>query len=284
MTRLACPRAALAALLLLLGCEDPLKDAQVLEEPRILGVRLAAAGDQSSLEPGQDASLEVLLAGPEGLLAARLAYQLCEAAESERGVPYCAGAVLAEATVALDGSPIALMVPADIAPDARLAVLGTACLAAEPRLAADPLDWSCSDGQPGLRFSFDARVSSPDSVNLNPDLSRVSLSISGVAVPPGTGQAATCDGDNSIVAADAVHQVAFELGEGAREAGESLQISHFSSRGRFERHYSFVAPEQQPEVRLSWSAPSASTTLQQYLVARDGRGGVSWLSFNLCAD
>lgn len=284
MSHLNCSLAALTALLLLLGCEDPLKDAQMLEEPRILGVRLAAAGDQSSLEPGQDAELEVLLAGPEGTLAARLAYQLCEAAESERGVPYCASTVFTEATVDLDGTPIALAVPAEFEPGARLAILGVACLDAEPQLAPDPMDWSCSDGQPGLRFSFDARSSSPDVVNLNPDLSQVSLSISGVAVPPTTGRAANCDGDNSVVAADAMHQVSFELGDGAREAGESLQLSHFSSRGRFERHYSFVAPEQQPEARLAWRAPKANTTLQQYLVVRDGRGGVSWLSFSLCAD
>ncbi|HYJ08788.1 MAG TPA: hypothetical protein VEX18_07255 [Polyangiaceae bacterium] len=283
MSHLGCSRAMLAALLLI-GCEDPLKAAQVLEEPRILGVRLVAAGDQSSLEPGQDAELEVLLAGPEGMLSARLAYQLCEAAESERGVPYCAGTAFTEATVDLDGTPIPLAVPSEVEPGARLAVLGVACLDAEPELAPDPIDWSCSDGQAGLRFSFDARSSSPDVVNLNPDLSQVSLSISGVAVQPTTGRPANCDGGNSIVAADAMHQVSFELGEGAREAGESLQLSHFSSRGHFERHYSFVAPEKQPEARLSWRAPHAGTTLQQYLVVRDGRGGVSWLSFSLCAD
>lgn len=283
MSGRVCSRAALVALLSL-GCEDPLKAAQVLEEPRILGVRLAAAGDQSSLEPGQDAELEVLLAGPEGRVAARLAYQLCLAAESERGVPFCAGAVLLEDTVALDGSPIALAIPAELEPGAPLALLGIACVAAEPRLTGDPLDWSCSDDEPGLRFSFDARSSSPDAVNLNPDLSRVSLTISDVAVPPSTGQAADCEGATAIVAADVVHEVVLELGEDAREARESLQLSHFSSRGRFERQYSFVSAEQAPAARLAWRAPSAGTPLEQHLVVRDGRGGVSWLSFSLCAD
>ncbi len=283
MSRLACSRAALAAIVLA-GCEDPLKDAQALEEPRILGVRLAAAGDHSSLEPGQDAELEVLLTGPEGSLAARLAYQLCEAAESERGVPYCAGNALVEAVVDLDGTPITLAVPAELKPAVRLAVLGIACVSADPRLAPDPLDWRCSDGQPGLRFSFDGRSRSPDTINLNPDLSQVSLSVSGVAVPADTRQAPDCDDETPIVAADVAHEVAFELGEIAREARESLQLSHFSTRGRFERHYSFVAAEQAPAARLSWRAPSAGTALQQYLVVRDGRGGVSWLSFSLCAD
>jgi hypothetical protein len=278
----ACSLIALVVLLSL-GCEDPLKVAQVLEEPRILGVRLTAAGAQSSLEPGQDAELELLLAGPEGRVAARLAYQLCEAAESERGVPFCMGAALVEGIVALDGSPIALAIPAELEPGTPLALLGIACLAAEPRLTGDPLDWSCSDGEPGLRFSFDAHTSSPDAVNLNPDLSGVSLTISGVPVRPSAGQGVDCEGA-PIVAADIEHEVTFELGEDAREARESLQLSHFSSRGRFERHYSFVAPEQQPEARLSWRAPSAGTTLEQHLVVRDGRGGVSWLSFSLCTD
>lgn len=275
--------ATAAGLLLLAGCEDPLKTAQVLEEPRILGVRLAGPDDRATLEPGQTATLEVLLAGPEGRVGARLAYRLCEAAASERGVPYCEAEPFAEATVDLDGTPLAIDVPVELEPAARLALLGIACLEGEPQLAADPLDWSCDGGDAGLRFSFDAESSSNKAGNLNPDLSELTLSLSGIALSPATAPAA-CERGTAVLLADATHDVRITLGEGAREAQEALQLSHFSSRGRFERQYSFVAADQAPEVKLTWQAPAAGTALQQYLVVRDGRGGASWLAFNVCAD
>jgi hypothetical protein len=272
-----------SSLLLLAGCEDPLKVAQLLEEPRILGVRLAGPDDRATLEPGQTAQLEVLLAGPTGRVGARLAYQLCEAADSERGVPYCAAEPFAEATVDFDGAALAIDVPVELAAGARLAVLGIACLEGEPSLAADPLDWSCSGSDPGLRFSFDARSSSAEVSNFNPDLSGLSLSVSGIALSPATAPAA-CARGTAVLLAEATHQVEIALGEAAREPREALQLSHFSSSGRYERQYSFVAAEQAPEVRLTWRAPAAGTALEQYLVVRDGRGGTSWLTFNACAD
>lgn len=275
--------AAVAALMLLAGCEDPLKVAQVLEEPRILGVRLAGPDDRATLEPGQTAELEVLLAGPEGRVGARLAYQLCEAAASERGVPYCAAEPFAQATVDFDGTPLAVDVPAELEPAVRLALLGIACLEGEPELAADPLDWSCSGGDAGLRFSFDAESRATEVGNLNPDLSELSLSISGIALSAAAGSAA-CERGTAVLLAEATHDVRIALGERAREPQESLQLSHFSTDGRFERQYSFVAVEQPPEVTLTWRAPAAGTALQQYLVVRDGRGGTSWLGFNVCAD
>jgi hypothetical protein len=275
--------AGVVLLLLSAGCEDPLRVAQVLEEPRILGVRLSAADARSALEPGQTAELELLLAGPEGRLGARLAYQLCEAAQSERGVPYCAAEPFAEATVDFDGSALAVDVPTDLEMGARLALLGIACLEGEPRLDGEPLDWRCSGGDPGLRFSFDAHSASAETINRHPDLSGLRLSISGIALSPAAGPAA-CERGTAVLLADATHEVQIVLGDGAREPQEALQLSHFSSRGRFERQYSFVAAEQAPEVTLTWRAPAAGTALQQYLVVRDGRGGTSWLGFNACAD
>ncbi|HKY38238.1 MAG TPA: hypothetical protein VJN18_19985 [Polyangiaceae bacterium] len=287
-------RAREAALfgLLLVGCEDPLKPAQVLEETRVLGVRLAAPGDRASLDPGQTTELEVLLAGPDGMPAgARLAFELCESAEAERGVPFCASPALAGGSVDLDGSAVAIDVPASVTPGAALVLLGAVCLGSEPQLAESPMDWGCSDGAELLRFSFDPRVTSDDFVNLNPDLSELSVTAGGVALPlDATTRPPACDAETPVLDAEQARHFELSLGEAAREPAsgstpsESLQLSHFASAGVWERHYSFVEPGQALATSLGFTAPSGGGPVKQYLVVRDGRGGVSWASFSFCVE
>lgn len=281
----------LVLLLPLWSCADALKDAQTLEEPRVLGVRLATADDQASPPPGQDAAFEVLLAGPGGTLDARLAYQLCRAESSTRGVPFCAGPALAEGTVPLDGTSIPLAIPGDLASGAPLALLAVACLTSEPRLNKEPLDWRCAGDEPALRFSFDARAGGSDFSNRNPDLAELTVSLDGSDVALDELRApASCDGDAPTIGANAIHRVAISLGASAREpndgssdtALEALQLSHFSTGGSFERQFSFVDADQPAEAALTWRAPAAGVPVKQYLVVRDGRGGVSWTSWSVC--
>jgi hypothetical protein len=268
----------------LLACQEPLKDAQRIEEPRVLGVRVATVSDRASLDPGQSAELLVLLAGPDGPLNARLAYQICEAADSGHGVPFCAANVLAEGTVDVDGEPLALEVPASTPEGAHLALLGVACPEGEPMLREDPLDSGCTDGATALRWSFDAWTSAADFTNRNPDLSELSVVIDGTSIPlDALEDTPSCDADVPEVSADVTHEMEIALGAEAREPGESLQLSNFSTSGLFERQYSFVEPEEAPEASVEWRAPGAGTATKQYLVLRDGRGGVSFASFSVCA-
>lgn len=283
----------LLVLLPLWSCADPLKEAQTLEEPRVLGVRLATAGDQASPQPGESAAFEVLLAGPTGTLDARLAYQVCQAQSSTRGVPFCASPAFAEDTVDLDGTAIPITVPSDLASGAPLVLLAVACRTSQPQLSEFALDWGCAGGEPALRFSFDARVGSSNFSNQNPDLSDLSISLDGADMPlDELRAAASCDGTAPLVAASAAHRVTITLGANAREraadddssegALEALQLSHFSTGGSFERQFSFIEGELEPEITLTWRAPPAGAAVKQYLVVRDGRGGVSWASWNLC--
>lgn len=281
----------LVLLLPLWSCADALKDAQTLEEPRVLGVRVATADDQADPPPGEDAAFEVLLAGPSGTLDARLAYRLCQAESSTRGVPFCAGPALAEGAALLDGASIPLAIPGDLASGAPLALLAVACLASEPRLSEEPLDWGCAGDEPALRFSFDARAGGADFSNRNPDLSGLTVSLDGADIPLDELRApASCDGDAPKVGASTAHRVAISLGANAREPGdastgdslEALQLSHFSTGGSFERQFSFVEGQQEAEATLKWSAPTAGVAVKQYLVVRDGRGGVSWASWSVC--
>ena len=272
------------ALCLLAACEDPLKQAQVLEEPRVLGVRVATSDDHSSLLPGEPALLEVLAAGPDGAVSARLAYRLCEAADSVRGVPYCAAAPFAEAKDDLDGSPIEAVLPEWLEPDARLALLGAVCLTGEPELGDDSTASSCADGTEPLRFSFDARMTGDDFANLNPDLSALEVLVDGVMVPLYTPDAQpACDETTSRIDANTAHDIVFALGDAARDdVNESLQLSHVATAGEYARTFSFVEPSKPLHASVEWQSPAVDTPVRHYVVVRDGRGGVSWATFSLC--
>ena len=284
---------ALAGVILsTLSCGDPLKDPQTIEDARVLGVRIATQDDHASLEPGEAALISLLVAGTEGTLGGRVAYTLCEAADSARGVPYCSGLVISEGTTDLDGTSLSVDVPDSVADGSRLALLGVVCFDSEPSLVEDPLDWGCAGSEEGLKLSFDAWTTRSGLLNRNPDLSEVSVQIAGEKIPlDELSDEASCANDAPSVSADKAHDVVIYIGEGAREpgdvaldqSGESLQISHFSTSGLFERQYSFVEPEQDPETILEFEAPPAGEAVKQYLVVRDRRGGVSWVSWSFCS-
>lgn len=282
----------LALSLVTSACEDPLKDAQRLEETRVLGVRVSSASGDASLEAGASATVEVLLAGPEGPADARFGFQFCEAADSDRGVPYCAREAFAGHTAETLREPIVVEVPAEVPLGARLALLGVACASGAPLLEGAPLEWSCDgDGVP-IRLSFDAQVRTARFAHRNPNLSELSLAIGDVAIPLDDVHAeASCEDGTIEVAAAVRHQVVWDVGALAREPGdgteshldESLQLSHFSSAGLFERPLSFIDAHEAPTVSLEWDAPAAGVAAKLYLVVRDGRGGVSWVSASVCA-
>jgi hypothetical protein len=290
--RSTCCALALPLLNGLLGCDDPLKNPQELHEPRVLGVRVRTLGDQASLEPGQDATFDLLLADSAGPVQAQVAFTLCAAASSVRGVPYCEGTAFAQDSVDLAQGPIVAQLPDSLPSDANLALLGVACLAGEPQLGEAPLDWSCAGREQPLRFSFEAWPSSAEFTNQNPDLTQLRVQIGGTELPLDELQATpSCGAEAPGVAAGETHAVEIVLGEAAREPGndsanepdEALQLSHFSTLGLFERQYSFVTAEQRPGVTLEWQAPAVGEAVKQYLVVRDGRGGVTWVSWSICA-
>jgi hypothetical protein len=279
-----------ALVLAVSGCEDPLKDAQRLEEARVIGVRVSAESGPASLVPGESALVDVLVAGPEGPIGARLAYEFCEAVDSERGVPYCAADAFAEGTLELDGSFLSVDVPDAVPEGARLALLGVVCVEGEPELAEAPLAWRCSTGDSPLRLSFDAWTMSSQFDNDNPDLSGLSVSVGDVEVPLDDLRAsASCEAGAPEIE-NGTHRIELRLGAGAREPGdgssenpgETLQLSHFSTSGRLERSLSFIALEADLEVALEWDADAADTPVKHYVVVRDGRGGVSFASFSFC--
>jgi hypothetical protein len=280
MNRASCH---LCAALCLTGCDDPLKPAELIEEARVLGVRVSTAEGAASLPPAATARAEVLLADAEGPLTARLAYRLCVAADSQRGVPRCVGASIAEGVADRGADGVDFQLPASLAADQRLALLGVGCTQSEPALAEAPLDWACSGGEPPLGFSFDVWSQSPELQNQNPNLDELRVTVAGALVPHEDPQVPpSCEPSAVELSAGETHRLELELGESVREDGEALQLSHFSTRGDYERHYSFVSAGARPTIALSWKAPRESTPVKQYLVVRDGRGGVGWAAWSFC--
>lgn len=264
------------------GCADPLTPAQRIDTPRVLGVRLVSARGFASLDPAQAATADILLAGPDGPVDARVAYRVCEATVSQRGVPGCAHAPFAEDSSQTSDTKWSFDVPATLRPATPLALLGVACPRGEPTLAEEPLAWGCSDDDVALRFTFDAHVSAAEPKN-NPELSALSLRLAGEPLRLSDANTApTCVDETPSVPTSA--KVSFELTwtGPAQDSPSNWQLSHFSTRGEFERQYSFVSPESPSSIALDWSTPGDAGPVKQYLVARDGQGGVSWISWDVC--
>src|SRR4051812_39974984 len=90
-------RALLSAAFLLLGCDDSLKSVSLIEETRVLGARVAVASDptRSSPRPGEEATLRLFMAAPNGTPHLSYTLSVCPASPVNSGFPSCAGAPFA---------------------------------------------------------------------------------------------------------------------------------------------------------------------------------------------
>ena len=265
-----------------LGCGEPLKEAQRIEEPRVLGVRIEGESGSSEVAPGEQMELTLLLAGPEGPVDAEIAFRACVGKGTERGVPECGEAPFLEGTALASDFPFSAELPLTIALGARIVILGVACVGSEPSFAEDPRDWRCRDGDSPLRFSFETTAASGSERNRNPELEEVTAQISGTSLQlDDTLAAPSCEQDRATVAADQTHEMRIELGPEAFEAGEELQVSLFSTGGHLDRQFTFLE-QGQTSFLIEFEASSAEKALKQYLVVRDSRGGVSWVTWSFC--
>lgn len=264
----------------LMACGDPLKFPQDLEETRVIGVQVQS--DSGYGWPGADESAEVriLVAGPDGPAQIETAYQVCLAPATSRGVPYCAGSALATGqTPRSDDVSFSFEGQAGLLPEQRVVLLGVGCESGHPKQQRSPEDWACSNGSSALRFSYETEAASVQ--NKNPELGRTVISYDEVEVEfEATNAAPSCSGPRILTEQSALIQL--KLDTRAAEAEEVLQLSHFSSRGRFERQYTILDVDADLSVELEWTAPDQPGAVKSYLVVRDSRGGTSWLSWSLC--
>jgi hypothetical protein len=303
----------------LAGCSNDLPVASVLERTRVLGARVEIASDpgRAEVSPGEAATVAWVVAGPAAPATLDWAFALCTtstagAACREAPQPIAAGSGLP--VVAAFTTPDA----AALGTDALPLMLGEVC--ADGTLGVDPTSANTATGTcagvgaSGTSVQFVVPVAADGATpNRHPVLSNDVIQLGGVDWDPATTTAAAagdaCDATTGLpvvtatpAGKDAVKQEIRIVSDGDdRESFtppgktaaqlEELQISNFTTAGKFESSYAAIfATDTRPDadVTVKWEPPAAATVdgggevVLFYLVVRDLRGGLDWTSRALC--
>jgi hypothetical protein len=299
---------------LIAGCSNDLPVASQLERTRVLGARVEVASDpgRAEVSPGEAASVSWIVAGPSAPATLDWAFALCTTAGGdckEAPQPIATGSD-APVTVAFT-TPDAATLGADQLP----LMLGVVC--ADGAIGFDPNTalGACSGaGASGTTVRFVVPVApAGETPNHHPVFTNDVFEIGGAAWDPATATAAApgdaCDATSGlpIVAAtpdgkDAVKQEIRIVSDGddretftpAGKTGpqlEDLQISNFTTAGKFESSYAAIfATDTRPDadVIVKWEPPAAAAVpgggevVAFHFVVRDLRGGLDVASRALC--
>lgn len=289
------------------ACGDPIKEAQRIEELRVLGAQAAVDGDPERATPaaGESVNVEWLLADPSGLPPMAVWSMLaCVAESNASGIPFCRDEPLTtvEQSDPSDATPsVTFTVPdADTLGDAKkVTVLAIFCDSGSIELGSDLESTTCDGAGTIQKASLDIFLTNDEQVpNLNPNLSDAVLELDGEPWEPDPAVIDCESADAPRLRADGhEYRVTLNMGEDVRQTKpeeldvvelEALQISHLSSLGVFDRRFSGVESEDSNlTIEVPWKAPdelSAPAPAGFYFVVRDDRGGASWLTRTLCID
>ncbi len=268
-----------------IACGDPLKYPQDLDEARILGVRVATEGGLAWPGRGDVGHVSILTAGPSGPVDLRGAYQSCVALKSSWGVPQCSETMLAEGEFPASSNPGFEFDGVALGEDERVAIIGVLCESGDPMLDGPSEDWGCSDASRALRFSFESGSSAID--NTIPTLDGTRISYDGDPIElveqDMESELPSCDDAYRLEPGKTI-EVRIELAPEVRDEGEVLQISHYSTAGRFERQFSILDPDEDLLVDLEFVTNEETGPLRSYLVVRDEAGGTNWITWDACIE
>jgi hypothetical protein len=300
------------ALVLLLGstgCDDPLLEAQRIENTRVLGARVEVANDATRARPlpGESVAVTWLVADPRPDPPLGWDFVACVGESTLRGVPRCRTAPFAAARSegVETGAPVFsfdVPDPAAFEGSDRVVVRGAVCADAPVELA-EPIEQTGCNGDLNL-VVLDIRLEGEGTANRNPSLADQTLSFDGslwLAPPAELLLRQDCTAEEQapelpvISANEAGHRFRIELSQDDREPlatiegtlPETLQVSHFATIGKLDRPFSVIDPETpEPIVEVSWEAPgpglSSGRIGRFYFVLRDLRGGTDWVVRTAC--
>jgi hypothetical protein len=305
---------AVAAVLLAAGCSNDLPVASVLERTRVLGARVEIAADPGRAEvaPGEAASVTWIVAGPSAPATLDWAFALCTTGGAD-----CADAPQLIGTGS--GTPVTV---GFTTPDA--ATLGTNLLplmlgvvCADGTVGFDPnapLPTCTGPDASGTPVRFTVPVT-PDgeTPNRHPVFTNDVIVINGTAWDPTSATAAAagdaCDAATGLpivpatpAGTDVVKQEIRIISDGDdRETFtpdgataarlEELQISNFTTAGKFESSYAAIYATDtraDADVTVKWEPPAAADVpaggrvVTFHFVVRDLRGGLDVTSRALC--
>lgn len=278
----------------LLGCDDPLKAVELVEDLRVLGARVEVGGDaaRAAPAPGERASVTLLVAAPELEPSFGFALAACAAAPRNGARAACAGEPFASVVAENRGDMgprLDFEVPAELDPKGRLLVLGLVC---EGGASAED-GRSCQSGA-ATPLQLELELAHSGDVNGNPELEAESITFDDEAWPV----APLVDGDCAglglpEVAPDSTHAIGVTLSESDRDAlpresdlepsRESLQLGHFVSGGDITRAFETIAwNSRELERRADWRAPREAGLARMWFVLRDFRGGGAFTQRAIC--
>jgi hypothetical protein len=279
----------------LLGCDDPLKTVELIEEPRLLAARVSVLDDEdrAAPAPGETAIVTFLLASPAVGQTQGFALAACPAAARRSARTECAAEPFAK-VLSADGESdtvsLRFEAPAELDPAGRVAVLGVVCPFGSP--SADGT--SCDGVEPGNPLTFELELAREGDVNQNPTLEPTSLAFDGEPWPELAAVDGNCSGLGYVeVAAGTEHSFEVALGQDDRNGvphpdsldpvRESLQLSHFTTGGDLSRAFESI-PWDSDELlrRTTWKAPKQAGLVRFWLVLRDFRGGADFVERSVC--
>jgi len=281
--------------LVLLGCDDPLKTVELVEEPRLLGGRVEVMGDASRAAPapGETATATFLLASPVAKQSFGFRLAACPAAAREGTRSACAGPIFEQKSSGdgdADVASLTFTVPQALEASGRVLVAGIVCPDGSPTADGD----ACDGADPGTPLQLELELAHEGDVNHNPELQADSIAFDGSPWATATLTDGACTGLGlPEVAQDSQHELVVDLDEADRDAlprpskldpeRESLQLSHFVTGGDVTRAFESIAWDSpQLHRQVSWTAPKQSGLVRFWFVLRDLRGGGDFVERAVC--
>lgn len=293
--------ASLAASLAGIGCDDSLKEVSLIEETRILGARVEAAGDpgQAAPDPGQHASLRLFLAATNGEPNFSYALSVCAVRPTNVGFPNCTAAPFATGmrlAPSPDEARLDFEIPFDLEPrdTPHAFATGLICADSELRTSAEG-EQSCVSGA-AKQLAFEFPLGGSEDSNRNPSFASDAFLLDGE--PWLANAEASCDtGSLRQVSAKSLHALRVTLPETDFEllspataiepSRETLLVSNFSTAGKLSDAFVSLSVDTPAEQRrVDWAAPAlldaTPSLVRFYFVVRDGRSGEDFATRALC--
>lgn len=274
------------------ACDNSFTKGSLVDRTRVIGVRIEAKDDatRSSIMPGESMRATWLVAAPNGTPRLGWSYALCASPTGNFPDLRCEGATLRAGSGLGENESITMEVDVPPGELRDLILLVAFCQdGAAVSLDASRFEATCADRGPSLLAS--ARIKT-DPTNRNPDIVSDAVLFDGAPLGPTTlrpNTPCTTATDAPIVVLGSKHTFGFRLRGEDREPGETLIVSHVTTKGELDRQYSALERDEAApkSAEIPWNAPGDDpgengTVAEFYFVLRDGRGGAAFTRRAVC--
>jgi hypothetical protein len=295
---------AILATFFCIGCSEDFDSTSLVESTRVIGARVEVenAPDRASPAAGETATVKWFVTAPAATPPLSWAFALCKPAPGGQlgcgDVPF--------ATFQGTGAPVVTVTlpAADVLADARTVTLfGRICDDAAPIFDPRTGNPSCASGH-GTTAALAIRVQTATVANHNPTADR-GFTFDGQPWPVLAAGSDPCVAGPRITADEKTpHELGFQTAAVDREsyatmtgdppvattAREALQVSLFTTTGKFKSPFAFVEgadPRDTTPLTMKWTTPKAldvttDTPVTFTFVVRDDRGGADWTTRAAC--